>query len=99
MTWVNIWGPALLVCFTVIVGILTNNKRVDDLRRDMTGRFGDLRGDMMGRFGDMNGRFNDMRQLVTAESGRLHPSLKLEIDKVEMRVKALEERATLLFRG
>lgn len=25
---VNIWGPALLVCFTIVIGSITSNKRL-----------------------------------------------------------------------
>ena len=67
---------------------LFQNKRFDDLGKRI-----DDSNTSLGK------RIDDMSKLVTAESGRLEASLKLEIAKVEMRVKALEERATLLFRG
>ena len=30
---INEWGPAVLVCLTVVVGIITNNKRLDDVNK------------------------------------------------------------------
>jgi len=51
------------------------------------------------RFDDMNKRFDDIGKLITSECARVEASLKLEIGKVEMRVKALEDRAGLIFRG
>jgi len=47
----------------------------------------------------VNRRFDDMSKLITAESARLEAVLKLEIGKLEMRVRGLEERAGLIFRG
>jgi hypothetical protein len=36
MTTVNQWGPAILVCFTVLIGIILNNPKLDDLRGTST---------------------------------------------------------------
>ena len=40
-----------------------------------------------------------MSKLITAESARLESVLKLELAKVEARVKGLEDRAGLIYRG
>ena len=33
------WGPELLVCFTVVIGIVYNSSRFSDLRSYMDARF------------------------------------------------------------
>ena len=80
--------PFTQVTLPILLGFwiasLFQNKRFDDLNK---------------RFDDIGKRFDDIGKLITAESARLEASLKLEIAKVEMRVKALEERSGLIFRG
>jgi hypothetical protein len=67
---INLWGAALLVCFTVLIGIVMNNKRIDDLRSDfnsrvdglekrLTGRFDDLRSDLVARIDGLEKRLVD----------------------------------------
>ncbi len=46
------WGPALLVCFTVIIGVFYQNTRLNDLK-DAFNR----------RFDDMGKRFDDVKDL------------------------------------
>lgn len=41
----------------------------------------------------VDARMGDMSKLITAESARLEAVLKLEIEKVAARVRALEERS------
>ena len=60
---VNLWGPALLVCLTVcltvLIGIITNNRRIDDLR---------------GEFAQVNKRIDDLSNRIDKriEIGRAH---------------------------
>jgi hypothetical protein len=35
VTWVNVWGPALIVCLTAFMGFLWGNGRVKDLKEDV----------------------------------------------------------------
>jgi len=37
------WGPALLVCFTVVIGLVYQNTRISDLKWSMDKRFDDLK--------------------------------------------------------
>jgi len=37
------WGPALLVCFTVVIGLFYQNARMTDLRASLDKRFDDLK--------------------------------------------------------
>ncbi len=52
-TMLNIWGPALLVCFTVIAGLFYQNTRMIDLRDSVNKRIDDMKSSMDKRFDDM----------------------------------------------
>ncbi len=41
--FLKIWGPALLVCFTVIVGLFYQNTRMKDLKDAFNTRIEDLK--------------------------------------------------------
>jgi hypothetical protein len=56
---VNMWGPAIIVCLTVLVGVITNNKRIDDLRASLTGQINDLRSDLVARIEGLEKRVID----------------------------------------
>ena len=78
LTAINRWGPAILVCFTVLLGIILNNSKISDLRSDMNQRFGDINQrfvDINQRFVDMNRRFDDLRDLIRSEVKRLEDRL------------------------
>ena len=82
MSAINICGPALLVCFTVLSGILTNNKRIDGLRTDLTGQIGAARTDLTGQNttlrGDLAGqRIEGLEKRLVDRLERLeHPVVK-----------------------
>jgi hypothetical protein len=55
MNQVNEWGPAVLVCFTVLIGIVMNNRGIDALNK----RMDDLRSEMIARFEGLEKRLVD----------------------------------------
>jgi hypothetical protein len=73
---INIWGPALLVCFTVLIGILTNNKRIDDLWSDLTGRIDGLEK-------QLNSRIDDLRSDLIAGIEGLEKRLVDRLERLE----------------
>jgi len=46
----------------------------------------------------MDARFSDMTKLIKAESARLEAVLMLDMAQIASRVKALDERAGLIYR-
>lgn len=54
------WGPALLICLTVLLGILYSNSRLSDLRSYVDARFNAV-----------NRRFDDMKDFIKSEVRRL----------------------------
>jgi hypothetical protein len=73
---INSWGPALLVCFTVLIGILTNNKRIDDLRTGLTGQSTALRS-------DLTGQIAALRSELTARIDGLEKRLVDRLERLE----------------
>jgi hypothetical protein len=76
------WGPALLVCFTVVIGLFFQNsrmndlnKRIDDLKASFDKRFDDLKTSFDKRFDDlkasMDNRFDDMKDYIKSEFKRV----------------------------
>jgi hypothetical protein len=60
MQTVNQWGPALLVCLTVVIGIINNNSRLNDLNK----RIDDLRSEMNTRFVALEKLFDEKLKRV-----------------------------------
>lgn len=64
--------PTLIPTVTILVGIMSNNKRIDDLRSDMNARFGELRGEMNARFGSLERLFDEkLRHMEDVIDARL----------------------------
>lgn len=57
---INEWGPAILVCLTVTIGLLYGNSRLTDLRNDMNSRFEAI-----------EKRFDDLKDWIRSEVKRL----------------------------
>jgi hypothetical protein len=76
MTTINQWGPALLVCFTILLGIIINNLRVSDFRIEMNNRITDLKSEMNSRFSNMNNRFTDLKDFIHSENKRLEDRIE-----------------------
>ncbi len=64
---VNLWGPALLVCLTVVLGVFWGNSRLNDLRSYIDARFNA----QDKRFDAQDQRFDDMKDLIRSEVRRL----------------------------
>ena len=77
------WGPALLVCLTVIIGLFYQNARMTDLRSSLDKRFDDMKSSFDKRFDDMKSsfdkRFDDLKDLMKSEFKRVDE----RIDRLE----------------
>ena len=62
------WGPDLLICFTVVVGLIYQNTRMTDMRDALSKRFD-----------DMGKRFDDLKDLMKSEFKRVDE----RIDRLE----------------
>jgi hypothetical protein len=66
------WGPALLVCFTVVMGLFYQNSRLNDLNR----RIDDLKA-------SIDKRFDDLKDYIKSEFRRVDERIdRLEIPLV-----------------
>jgi hypothetical protein len=73
------WGPALLVCLTVIIGLFYQNTRMNDMK-DAFNR----------RFDDMDKRFDDMKSSFNKRFDDLKDLMKSEFRRVDERIDRLE---------
>jgi predicted Holliday junction resolvase-like endonuclease len=62
MDWTHVMAIVVPVLLAVILGIIYNNRRINDLRSDMNQRFVEMMQTMNNRFEDMNQRFTEMMQ-------------------------------------
>jgi len=65
----NEWGPAILVCLTVVLGIVYQNARMSDFRSEINTRLSDFRS-------HPDGRINDLRDLVKSEIARVEKRIE-----------------------
>lgn len=63
----SLWAPALLVCLTVVLGVIWGNSRLNDLRSN----FDALRSYIDARFNAQDKRFDDIKDLIRSEVRRL----------------------------
>lgn len=99
MAIVTSYGPALLICLTVVIGIVYNSSRVTDLRSYMDARFNavdkridDSQHETNRRLDDMNKRIDDLKHDMNQRLEDLKDFLKSE-------VKRLEDRMSPIHRG
>jgi hypothetical protein len=62
--FLNIWGPALLVCSTVIVGLLYQNTRMNDLKDAFNTRFDDLKDYIKSEFKRVDERIDRLEERI-----------------------------------
>jgi hypothetical protein len=77
---INQWGPAILVCFTILIGIVTNNRRIDDLRSDLIARIEALEKHVNARIDD---RINNLRNEMIARIDGLEKRIVDRIERLE----------------
>ncbi len=54
----NHWGPASLVCFTLVIGLFYQNTRMNDMRDLFNKRFDDLKDLMKSEFNRVDERID-----------------------------------------
>ncbi len=69
MGWPQVFAIVFPVMLAVIIGVIYNNKRLDDHRSDINQRFAEMNQTMNERFAEMNQtinqRFADMNQRIS----------------------------------
>jgi len=95
------WGPALLVCFTVVIGLFYQNTRMNDMKDafnrrfdDMDRRFDDMKRSFDKRFDDLKSsfdkRFDDLKSSFDKRFDDLKDLMKSEFKRVDERIDRLE---------
>lgn len=65
MDWAQVLAIVIPVMLAVFIGIIYNNRRVDDLRSDVNQRFAEMNETMNQRFSDMNQRISDLKSDIS----------------------------------
>ena len=65
MSGLSNWGPVVVIILGYVIGFYFQNRRIDDLRDAMNGRFS-----------DMNGRFSDLKDFIRSETSRLEDRME-----------------------
>jgi DNA anti-recombination protein RmuC len=95
------WGPALLVCFTVVLGLFYQNsrmndlnKRIDDLKASSDKRFDDMKAAFDKRFDDLKAafdkRFDDLKTSIDHRFDDMKDYIMSEFKRVDERIDRLE---------
>jgi hypothetical protein len=66
------WGPSILVCFTVIIGLFYQSARMTDMKDAFNRRFDDMKS-------SFSKRFDDLKDLMKSEFKRVDE----RIDRLE----------------
>jgi len=61
MEWAQVLAIVVPVMLTIVIGVIYNNKRVDDLRADIDRRFTELKADMDRRFTEVHDELKEMK--------------------------------------
>ena len=80
--------PSLATLIVVLVGILVNNHRFNDLSANVNNRLTD----MSARFGDLSRRIDDTRDVLRAEMAKNQSELLMKFAELDQRVSRLERR-------
>jgi len=84
MEWAQVIVIVFPIILAVVVGIIYNNRRNDDLRSNMNERFANINqrfGDVNQRFVDLNQRFIDMNQRFADMNQRFVDMVKVSHKK------------------
>jgi hypothetical protein len=81
--------PTLIV---VLIGILINNHRFNDLSANVNNRLNDISARFSDRLGDLSRRIDDTRDVLRAEMAKNQSELLMKFAELDQRVSRLERR-------
>ena len=93
------WGPALLICLTVVIGILYNNARINDLAGRLDSRVNDVNSRIDTRVGDAVSRMSDLRSYMDARFNGIDRRFDDLKDFIKSEVRRLEDRQSPIHRA
>ena len=70
MDWAQVLAIDIPLMLAVVIGVIYNNRRVDDLRSDVNQRFAEMNETMNQRFSDMKSDISEIRHLLIDYVGR-----------------------------
>jgi hypothetical protein len=101
------WGPALLILFGIVLGVIYNNRSINHLDTRISGEIGHLSTRISEEIGHLNtrisGEIGHLDHRISGEIGRLDTRISGEIGRVDTRITGeighLSTRIDDLIRG
>jgi DNA anti-recombination protein RmuC len=90
MDWAQVFAIVLPVMLAVIVGVIYNNRRVDDLRSDINQRFADMNQRFVDMMQAMNNRFSEMNQTMNERLAQMNETINHRFSDMNQRISDLK---------
>jgi hypothetical protein len=88
--------PSLATLIVVLIGILINNHRFNDLSANVNNRLNDMSARFGDRFGDLSHRIDDTRDVLRAEMEVLRVEMAKNQSELLMKFAELDQRVSRL---
>jgi hypothetical protein len=91
MEWAQVLAIVVPVMLTIVIGVIYNNKRIDDLRLDMDKRFAAVDGRFIELKGEMNSRFTEVHDEVKADTDRRFTEVHDELKEMKADIREIRQ--------
>jgi hypothetical protein len=84
------WGPALLILFGIVLGVIYNNRSINDLDARISGESSHLSTRLSGEIGHLSTRIDDLIRNEEIRHNDLKDFIKSEVRRLEDRIERIE---------
>jgi hypothetical protein len=84
------WGPALLILFGIVLGVICNNSSINHLDARISSEIGHMDRRMSGEMANLSTRIDDLIRSEEMRHNDLKDFVKSEIRRLEERIGRLE---------
>jgi hypothetical protein len=84
------WGPALLILFGIVLGVIYNNRSINHLDVRISGEVAHLSTRMTGEIGHLSTRIDDLIRNEEMRHNDMKDFIKSEIRRLEERIERIE---------
>jgi hypothetical protein len=84
------WGPALLILFGIVLGVIYNNRSINHLDARISGESNHLSTRLGGEIGHLSARIDDLIRNEEIRHNDMKDFIKSEVRRLEDRIERLE---------
>jgi hypothetical protein len=84
------WGPALLILFGIVLGVIYNNRSINHLDARISGESSHLSTRLSGEIGHLSTRIDDLIRNEEIRHNDLKDFIKSEVRRLEDRIERIE---------